>query len=227
MKKTIIVSLGGSLIVPEEIDVNFLKKFRQLILDFTKKGNRVVIVTGGGKICRKYNTAVENIFPKVNKVDLDWLGIAVTKLNAEFLRALFGKLAFEKVIYNPTQKVKTNKKILFGSGWLPGSSSDKDAVLLAKTFGAKTIVNLTNVDYVYNKNPKKFKDAKPLKNISWSDFKKIVGVEWDPGANWPFDPVAARLAQKYKLRVIVCNGRKLGNFKNILAEKKFVGTVIN
>lgn len=226
MKNTIIISLGGSLIVPNKIDVDFLKKFRQLILDFVKKGNRVVIVTGGGKICRKYDAAVKNIFPRVNKVNLDWLGIAVTKLNAEFLRVLFSKLAYERVIGNPTQKVITNKKILFGSGWLPGSSSDKDAVLLAKTFGAKTIVNLTNVDYVYDKNPKKFKDTKPLKNITWSDFKKIVGVKWDPGANWPFDPVAAKLAQNYKLRVIVCNGRKLENFKNILLGKKFVGTMI-
>ena len=226
MKKTLIISIGGSIIVPDEIDARFLKKFRQLILSFVKKGNRVVIVTGGGKICRRYNEAAKKIFSNVDKTDLDWLGIAVTKLNAEFLRSLFGTWAYHKIINNPTRKVKTNKKILVGSGYLPGSSSDKDAVLLAKTFGAKTIVNLTNVDYVYDKNPKKFKSAKPLKNITWSEFRKIVGVKWDPGANWPFDPVAAKLAQKYKIKVIVCNGRKLGNFRKVLFGKKFVGTVV-
>ena len=227
MKKPIIISLGGSIIVPDEINVNFLKKFRKIILDYIEKGNRVIIVAGGGKICRRYDAAALKIFTKVSDTDLDWLGIAVTKLNAEFLRALFGRHAYEKVVDNPTKKVKTNKKILFGSGYLPGSSSDKDAVLLAKTFGAKTVINLTNVNYVYDKNPKKFKDAKPFKNLTWSEFRKIVGSKWDPGANWPFDPVAAKLAQKLKIKLIVCKGVNLLNFKKVLVGKKFVGTVIN
>lgn len=213
--------------MPEEINVNFLKKFRKIILDYVKKSNRIIIVTGGGKICRKYDAAALAIFPKVADIDLDWLGIAATKLNAEFLRAIFGEVAYERILYNPTQKVKTKKKILIGAGWLPGSSSDKDAVLLAKTFGAKTVINLTNIDYVYDKNPKKYKSAKPLKNITWTDFRKIVGAKWDPGANWPFDPIAAKLAQKLMIKLIVCKGVNLNNFKKVLAGKKFMGTIIN
>lgn len=212
--------------VPDEIDVNFLKKFRKIILDFVKKGHRFIIVTGGGKICRRYDAATKTIFPKVSNIDLDWIGIAFTKLNAELLRALFGKLAYEKVIDNPNNKVKTKKKLIMGCGWRPGSSSDKVAVLLAKTYQAQTVINLTNVDYVYDKNPKQFKNAKPFKNITWHSFRKIVGSKWNPGANWPFDPIAAKLAQKFGIKLIVCQGVNLPNFKKVLAGQKFVGTVV-
>lgn len=226
MKKPIIISLGGSIMVPDEIDVNFLKKFRKIILDFVKKGNRVIIVAGGGKICRRYDAATKAIFPKVSNIDLDWIGIAFTKLNAELLKAVFSQQAYEKVIGNPTKKVETNKRILIGCGWLPGCSSDKDAVLLAKTYQAQTVINLTNVNYVYDKNPKKFKSAKPMINITWPAFRKIVGSKWDPGANWPFDPIAAKLAQRYNIKVTICNGRNLDNFQKVLAGQKFVGTVV-
>lgn len=224
--KPIIISLGGSIMVPDEIDINFLKKFRRIILDFVKNDHRVIIVAGGGKICRRYDAATKAIFPKVSNIDLDWIGIAFTKLNAELLKAVFSRQAYEKLIGNPTKKVETNKRILIGCGWLPGCSSDKDAVLLAKTYGAETVINLTNVNYVYDKNPKKFKSAKPLKNITWQVFRKIVGSKWDPGANWPFDPIAAKLAQRHDIKVTICNGRNLDNFRKVLAGQKFVGTVV-
>ena len=224
---TIVISLGGSLIVPQEINAAFLKKFKKLILNFIRKGNKVIIVCGGGRICRKYNAAAEKVFKGVLDVDLDWLGIAATKLNAELLRVIFSRLAYEKVLDNPTKKVKTNKKILIGSGYRPGSSSDKDAVLLARTYSASSVINLTNVDYVYDKNPKKFKNAKPLKNITWPEFRKIVGTKWDPGSNVPFGPPAARLAQKIGLEVIIINGAKLKNLSNMLSGKNYIGTIIN
>jgi len=225
-KRTVVISLGGSLIVPEEINVAFLKRFRKLILNFVKKGNRVIIVCGGGKICRKYNTAAEKIFKEVSDVDLDWLGITATKLNAELIRVVFGRLAYEKVLPNPHKKVKTNKKILIGSGFVPGSSSDKDAALLAKTYKADAVVNLTNVNYVYDRDPRKFKNAKPQKKLTWLQFRKIIGNKWSPGANAPFGLPAARLAQKLGLEVIIVNGGKLANLTKVLKSKPFVGTVI-
>lgn len=228
MADTIILSLGGSIIIPGDINTNFLCKFRNLILNHMKKGNRAIIVAGGGHVCRVYqNAAVKIVEPKkVSNIDLDWIGIKATKMNAELVRAIFSKEAYEKVIDNPTKRVNTIKKIIVGSGWLPNCSSDKDAVLLAKTYSAKTVVNLTNIDYVYDKNPRKFKGAKPLKKMSWKEMEKIVGTTWKPGANLPFDPVASKLAAKLKLRVVIINGNNLANFKNFISGKKFKGTVI-
>ena len=53
-KEHIIISLGGSLIIPEEVDTVFLKEFIRMIKDYVAQGFHFVIITGGGKICRKY-----------------------------------------------------------------------------------------------------------------------------------------------------------------------------
>ena len=222
----LILSLGGSIIVPDEIDVSFLKKFRKIILDYTKKGHRVAIIAGGGRTCRKYNTAAGKIV-KPKAMDLDWIGITATMINAELVRTIFSDYAYPKIVTNPTAKIKTKKKIVVGSGWQPGCSSDKDAILLAKNLGIKTVVNLTNIDYVFDKDPKKFKDAKPIKKMSWKRMQGIVGTKWIPGSNLPFDPVASTAARKAGLKVVIMRGTDLNNFRKFLAKKNFKGTVIS
>lgn len=224
--KTFIISLGGSVIIPDQINIGFLKKFRQLILSFVKKGHRFVLVAGGGRINREYNKAAKQ-FGKVKAKDLDWLGIAATKMNAELIRVIFSDYAYEKVILNPTVKIKTNKKIIVGSGWQPGCSSDKDTVLLAKQFMAKVVINLFDKDYVYDKDPDKFKDAKPLKQIKWNDYLKIIGHKWQPRLSTPFDPEASKLAWKSGIKVIILKGTNLKNLADYLAGRKYKGTVIN
>lgn len=223
--KTLIVSLGGSVIVPEEVDTIFLKKFRKTILDFTKSGRRAVIVAGGGGTNKKYNAAAQKA-SKIKNIDLDWLGIAATKLNAELLRVIFGEAAYEKVVVEPTKKIKTNKKIIIAAGWLPGCSSDKDAVLWAKNFGAKYVVNLTNTEYIYDKNPQKFKNARPIKNLKWAEYRKMFGKKWVPRMHVPFDPIASRFAEKWKMEVVIMKANHLNNFKKVLGGEKFKGSVI-
>jgi uridylate kinase len=224
-KEKIILSLGGSIIVPNEVNATFLKKFREVIVGSLKKYSKVVIVAGGGKVCRKYNAAAEKI-TKVTPVELDWLGIAATKLNAELIRVIFGKLAYEKVVTNPHKKVNTTKKIIIGSGHMPGSSSDLDAVILAEKYGAKTVINLSNISHVYNKDPRKHKDAKRIGVMTWKEFKQVIGGKYVPGMNAPFDPVAAKRAEKAGIRVVVMKGTNIANFKRFLQGKPFAGTVI-
>jgi uridylate kinase len=113
------------------------------------------------------------------------------------------------------------------AGYRPGNSTDYISVLLAKEFGAKKIANLSNIDFVCDKDPRKFSDAKKIKEIRWEDFQKIVGDKWDPGANVPFDPVASKHAAKAELEVAIMNGKKLNNFKKYLSGEKFIGTVIS
>lgn len=211
--------------MPDEVDTIFLKNFRRVILDFTKSGNRVVIVAGGGGTNKKYNAAAQMV-AKIKGVDLDWLGIAATKLNAELLRVIFGSAAYEKVAINPTEKIKTKKKIIIASGWLPGCSSDKDAVLWAKNFEAKQVFNLTNIDYIYDKDPKKFKDAKRLEKIKWAEYRKMVGSKWIPRMHAPFDPIASCLAEKLGIEVVIMKANHLDNFKKFLRGEKFKGSLI-
>jgi uridylate kinase len=222
----VVLSLGGSIIVPEKIDVEFLKKFREIILDFIKKGNKVAIVAGGGHTCRVYQNASKEI-AEVSQEDLDWIGIKTTKLNAELVRAVFAEHAYEEVIDNPTEKIKTDKPIIVGSGWMPGCSSDKDTVLLAVNLGMDTVVNLSNIEYVYDKDPKKHKDAEKIEKMSWKQMQEIVGTEWVPGANLPFDPEATKEAAKEGLKVVIMKGTDLENLKNFLEGKEYKGTTIS
>lgn len=224
-KETIIISLGGSIIVPDQVDTEFLKLFVSSIREYTLKGFKFLIITGGGKVCRRYNDSLKEIIDASNE-DLDWLGIAATRLNAELVKLSFGDLAYEKIILDPDFIPETDKPIIVGGGWKPGNSSDLAAIHCAKSIGARKIINLSNIDYVYDKDPKKNTDAKPIKEISWSDFKEIVPKEWGPGINSPFDPVAAREAEALHYEVAILNGKNIENLKNYLDGKEFVGTTI-
>ena len=227
MEEKIIISLGGSLIIPDNIDVDFLKDFKKLILSRVAQGKKFVIVTGGGKTCRKYQDALKTVSQSSPK-DLDWLGIYSTRFNAEFLRLIFGEEYTEqKIILNPNEPVDLEKSILIGAGWEPGNSTDLDAVLIAKNVGAKKIINLSNTDYVYDSDPKKNPNAKKIEKISWAEYRKLIPKEWDPGLNSPFDPIASEMAEKEGMQVVIMNGKPIDNFAKCLAGEKFLGTVIS
>ncbi|MFH1286764.1 MAG: UMP kinase [Candidatus Magasanikbacteria bacterium] len=222
-----IVSVGGSIIIPKTgFDISFLKKFRGLILKEASKGNKFILVIGGGSTCRQYQDAARRTV-KLSKDDLDWIGIHTTVYNAQFVKTLFGYNAYKDVISDPTKKVKTNKPIIIASGWKPGCSTDKDAVLLAKTYGAKEVVNLSNIKYAYDKDPNKFQDAKRIEQIDWKLFRKIVGNKWDPGLSAPFDPIASREAEKLGLTVSILDGKNLKEVASVLVGRKFKGTIIS
>ena len=223
--KTTIISLGGSIIVPDQIDIPFLKKLKKLILNLVKKGERFVLVCGGGSTCRKYQQA-SNKLTTPNNIDKDWIGIMATRLNAELVRVMFKEHAYDKVIYNPHEKIRTRKKIIIAAGFEPGCSTDTDAVILAKQFKAKLIINTTNTDYVYDKDPRKYKTAQAIKELTWPEFKRIIGGEFLPGMHAPFDPIAGKLAMKNQMEVAIVNGTKLSNLKKLLEGKKFVGSMI-
>ncbi|MFA7653691.1 MAG: UMP kinase [Candidatus Magasanikbacteria bacterium] len=221
-----ILSVGGSIIIPKTgFDIEFLKKFRELILARVKKGDKFILIIGGGATCRNYQAAAKAV-AGLNNEELDWLGIQTTWFNGGFVKSLFGKLAHSEVIKNPTKKIKTSKPIIIAGGWKPGCSTDNDAVLLAKAYRAKTVANLSNIDFVYDKDPNKFYDAKKIEKISWVEFRKIVGDKWVAGANVPFDPKAAKLAQKLKLKVVFVKGTDLGEVKKMLNDEACRGTVI-
>jgi len=224
-KNKIVISLGGSLIVPNGIDIDFVNSFISLIKEYVSQGFSFLIITGGGKVCRDYNEALKKIVNPSNE-DLDFLGISVTRLNAEFIRISFGDLAYERIILDPGIIPNTDKPIIIGGGWKPGNSSDLVAICGAKSVGSKKILNLSNIDYVYDKDPKKYEDAKPIIDISWTDFISLFPREWIPGENLPFDPIASGKALELGYEVIVLNGKNLGNLKNYLDNKKFVGTTI-
>ncbi len=154
-----------------------------------------------------------------------YLSISATHLNAFLMKYVFNGYVEPDIIIDPTKEIQFNKKVIIVGGWKPGWSTDYDAVLLAKNIGAETVINMSNIDYVYEEDPKKNPDSKPLKEISWQDFRKLVGDTWSPGLNMPFDPIAAKEAEKNRLNVIII-GKNLDNLKKVLNQEKFEGTLI-
>ena len=224
MQRTIIISLGGSLIFPKDLDKKFLLDFKKVIEKYAKKNYRFVIICGGGKLARNFQQ-VASEKRKLSNEELDWLGIYATKINARILKSVFGSNAEDSIISNPNAKIKFSRKIAVASGWLPGWSTDYDAVLLAKNLGTHEVINMSNVDYVYDRDPKKYRNAKKIEKIKWPDFRKLSGNEWKAGMSMPFDPVAAKESEKSKIKVFII-GKDLKNLRNLLDWKKFKGTVI-
>ncbi|MDP3990773.1 MAG: UMP kinase [Candidatus Nealsonbacteria bacterium] len=221
IQKTIIISLGGSIIIPDKIQTEFLKRFKEFILKFIKQGYTFIIVTGGGNICREYQKAAAQI-SQLTDEDKDWLGIHATRLNAHLLRTIFKKEAYPVVLDSPHKEMNGAKFNLFiASGWRPGWSTDYDAVLLAKRFKTNKLINASNIIHVYDEN------KKSIKKISWKNYRKLISSKWQPGMNVPFDPIAAKAAQEFKMEVIVTKGTDLKNLANIIQGKKFNGTIIH
>ncbi len=218
----IIISLGGSLIVPGVIDIEFLKEFRNLILSRSKQ---FILICGGGSVARKYQEAYKKIRDGDENL-MDQIGISATHLNASLVKSIFHENSENTIIENPNTINDFNKKIQLACGWKPGFSTDYDAVIIAKKLGVKKIINMSNIDFVYDKDPKKYSDAKPLDKISWSNFRALVGDIWSPGLNMPFDPVAAKEAESLGLEVNII-GKDINNLKNLLEKKEFIGTTIN
>lgn len=207
-----------------KVDVGFLKKFRDLILKRLRQGDCFAITVGGGKLCRVWQEAAKEL-GVAGVTELDWVGIRATQLNAELVRVMFGAQAYPQVVVDPQKPVK-NFKVVIGAGFLPGHSSDYDTVVRAKTIGAKTVINLSNVTYIYDKDPNKYKDAQPLKKLSWDEYLQMFGRDWQPGANVPFDQKTAQLAKASKITAVSMNGRDLKNLDNYFNRRSFDGTVV-
>ena len=230
---TKILSVGGSIIVPDKPDNEFLGKFISMCTEWLKedKSRRLILVAGGGAPARVYQNGYKEVCEKTgadfDANAADWIGIMATRINAQLLKASFGDYCKNDVVYNPTDPaLKFDGQVLVASGWKPGFSTDTDAVYLGEKFDAKTIVNLSNIDKVYTDDPRKNPDAKPLDSISWEEFRKMVGDEWTPGKNCPFDPIASKKASELGMKVICAGGKDIENIKKILNDKEYFGTTI-
>ena len=227
MKKEVkVLSLGGSLIVPNEINLVFLRKFRETIKKNTKKF-KFVIVCGGGSVARKYiNTLSEEKQPNYNQ---DMIGISVTRLNARFMSHLFGRDP-DKGIPHDMKSVKNlllKNDVVFCGGlrYSPEQTSDSTAVRLAN-YLKTDFINLTNVKGLYDKNPKKYKDAKFIPKATIQEFNDLVmEIESKPGMHAPVDHTAMKIIKKNKIRTYII-GDDAKQLDNLLNGKDFVGSVI-
>ena len=226
--ETIVMSVGGSLIVPDQIDTNFLSSLKDLVISETNNGRRFILMAGGGKTARRYQDAASEVIALDNE-DLDWLGIHATRLNGHLLRTVFRAEAHHEMITNPDDilDVPASENVIVAGGYRPGSSTDYRAIQMSQLVGATKFINLSNTDYVYTADPRTNPEAGKIEDITWEAFRKLIPSEWDPGLSAPFDPIAAKFAHENNIEVAIINGTKLVSLKNYLEGKPFTGTRIH
>lgn len=225
--QTVVVSVGGSLIVPDQIDTHFLEQLKTCVYRHVQNGLRFVIITGGGKTARRYQEAADAV-TRLTTEDLDWLGIHATRLNGHLLRAIFHDIAHPVIITSPAKlaDITDEPAVVIAAGWKPGHSTDFVAVEIAKQLGAKKLANLSNIDYVYTADPRETHDARPIPSISWTAFRALIPSTWSPGLSSPFDPIAAHEAQEAGMEVAIMSGAHLDELDHFIIGEKFVGTRI-
>ncbi len=226
---TTVLSLGGSIVAPDGPDAAFLTSFKALVHEHlaVSPERRLILVVGGGGAARSWQRAYREAGGAIEDHEAqDWVGIMATRLNAQLVKALLGPLCPQDVITDPSSVGIFMGRVLVAAGWKPGFSTDYDAVLLAERFDAKRLLNLSNIAKVYTADPRVDPAATPIDAISWAGFRAIVGEDWSPGKNVPFDPVATRKAAELGLSVICAAGRDLDNLRRILEGESYVGTTI-
>jgi len=164
--ETIVMSVGGSIIVPDAIDTAFLINLKKLVeKEVAQNGRRFIIIAGGGQTARNYQDAAREV-GMLDTDDLDWIGIHSTQLNGHLLRTIFRDIAYRIMITNPDDilDVPTHEKVIVAAGYRPGASTDLRAIQIADRVGAKKVINLSNTDYVYTDDPKGNPDAEKIED---------------------------------------------------------------
>ncbi len=219
LKRLVVVSLGGSLIVPHEIDVVFLAKFKRLVEKF-KRTHQFILVCGGGATSRAYDFAARSV-SRISDADRDLIGVTATWLNAQLVAAIFKTNILH--VHDRCSKAP----VVVVTDKISGTTSDGVTVAAALHYKSGELVNLTNVEYVYTKDPRTFSDAKPIKSLSWNDYFRIIPDKRVAHMHVPFDPSASRIAARHHLTVASISGHDLKQFENYLRGRSFKGTVIH
>ncbi len=201
--KTFVISLGGSVINEFLQSPEKLKKYVEILDSFAEKGFRFVIITGGGKVAREYIKLASNFTQ--NKNDLDKIGIEATRLNARLLISSL-KNCYPEPISTVNELLKSfdqSYSFFIGCGNQPGCSTDFNSVLFAEAIGCKVVINISDVSGIYDKDPKKFDDAKKIDKLSYDEFFELIkSQKAEPGTYELFDLSALRIAKRSKIKLI-------------------------
>lgn len=226
MGRVIVISLGGSLIVPREADIRLLKEFKTA-LEKNYHKYKFVVVCGGGSIARKYISALKKQ-GKSNK-ELSLAGIRATRMNAMFVMQIFGKEANDalpKDMKNIKNFLRKNNVVICGAlRYAPNETSDGTAAKLAHYFKSD-FINMTNVSGLYTSDPKKNPKARLIGYESWDNFeKRAQSIGFKPGQHFILDQHAAKKIKKHKITTYLI-GKSMRNLNSLINGKKFTGTTI-
>jgi uridylate kinase len=232
MNNTFVINIGGSILSPSDdvlFDFEKAKQVKELISKFPDK--KFILCVGGGSITRKYQQLLkDNGYEGVSEHDV---GVAVINVNAVMLKAALKDISEERVLryedFNNDNPINFSKQVLVSAAGAPGHSSDWNTIKLAIRSGESKVFSLTNIDAVYDRDPRIYADAVKKDRLNWKEYLDIIGnpTEHKPGAKYPVDPSASKLSIENNIEFYVLNGNDLGNFEKALRGESFTGTLIS
>jgi uridylate kinase len=210
-----------------EDDAGFLGKLADLLVRLGRE-RTLVVTTGGGRTAREYIRLGAAL--GLTHVELDELGIDVTRLHA---RLLAGRIGLPTASHPPTSvreavdAARHASPVVLG-GTEPGHTTDAVAALIAVRLRAERVVNATDVKAVYDQDPRSHPGARPLSRLDWPAFLELIGRApgGGPGQNLPFDRLGAEALARAKIPLAIVDGRDLDNLEKALKGQPFSGTVV-
>jgi len=220
---SIVISLGGSVILSEEATKSYFKNLMILLKELSKKF-KIYLVIGGGKTARTYIKLGREL--NLDEETLDQIGIEITRLNAKLIANIID-ISNKYIPQTTDEAMNIKKPVVIMGGTTPGHSTDMVGAELAEKLKATKYIIATNVDGVYDKDPNQFKDAIQLKKISIKQLIQKYGTNWDiAGQNLVIDGPALEIIDRAQIPTFVLNGKKLEELKAAITNQKFNGTII-
>ncbi|HII39095.1 TPA: UMP kinase [Candidatus Micrarchaeota archaeon] len=228
--EAVVISLGGSMLFANgTIDTKYVSDFCELAKNVYANGFPIAIVVGGGKTAGMYANAVRELTE--SEFYADRLGIDVTKLNAKLVIATLGDAAFPKVLKDIDDAVHAFREGLIpvSAGLLEGMTTDTVAAIFAERLHACRIVNVTNIDYVYDSDPRTNPEAKKFLEMTHKQLVHLADIHDERKArtNFVFDSIAAKIAGRSKIPILFVNGRKMDQIRNAIEGRPIEGTTVN
>lgn len=222
----VVVSIGGSVLIPDDNDFEYLSGLAELLVGLSIQA-KLYIVVGGGRISRYY-IKLGRKFGTDERV-LDEMGVDITRLNSRLLiSTLSGKandLPAETV--EEAADLGNDHSIVVMGGTTPGHTTDGVAASLAELVKADRIVNATAVDGVYTKDPNRYDDAEKMEKMSFEELLECCKVsDWKAGPSNVFDAMGAEIIARNRIPLLVVKGRDLEALGSAIRGESFSGTTV-
>jgi uridylate kinase len=227
-RRPVVISVGGSVLLTGKGDLEYLQELAQ-VLRVASERRPLAVVVGGGRTARDYIALGRSL--GLNEIELDELGIDVTRLHARLLASLLSPLAppHPPITVGGAVADVGRWSIVVMGGTEPGHTTDGVATLLAERLRAERIINATGVPGIFDKDPLKYPDAKRIPLLDVATFRQLVAegtLEGKAGANFPFDRLGAERIGRAKIPLAILNGRDLPQLRAAIEGKAFEGTLV-
>ncbi|MFQ5919359.1 MAG: UMP kinase [Thermoplasmata archaeon] len=222
----VVISLGGSVLVPGEGDAEYLQTLASLLTRLAGE-RRLFLVTGGGRPARSYIEVGRAL--GLDERALDEMGIVVTRLNARLVIQALGPKASPLVAesYEEAEEAGKRHPLVVMGGVRVSLTTDGVAAELAEHLQADRIVNATSVDGVYTTDPHRDPHATRMDRMSYDELAAIAGEPTGlAGPSMVFDPYATRVVRRAAIPLLVVHGRDFPSLEGAVVGGEFIGTSV-